>query len=196
MCSTTHTDLMKFFKKHPFGNARKDQHFCSSSLEDILSSAEMYGANEKELEHMKDWYVNYFDYRSGAKCCWNLIDRLTGEWKGLAESRQRRYGLYIPEDKESDKWIDDCENEVFRRMILADHIPYDCGAIEFGGLDDICRTILDFTETMMDRDAKVGNLYEDHNDVYWALHSLKLMGESGELNPDTFGMAECKCFKA
>ena len=48
---------------------------------------------------------------------------------------------------------------------------------------------------MMDRDAKVGNLYEDHNDVYWALGALKLMGERGELNPDTIGIAECKCFK-
>jgi hypothetical protein len=196
MSSTTHTDLMKFFKKHPFGGAKKDQHFCHSSLEDLLSRAEMYGANEKELELMKHWYVNYFDYRSGAECCWNLIDRLTGEWKGLADSRQRHYGLYIPEDKESDKWIDDCENEVFRRMILADHIPHCCDAIEFGGLDNICRTILEFSETMMERGAKVGDLYEDHNDMFWALDALNLMAKRGELDPHSWGTAECQCFKA
>ena len=121
MSSITHENLMEHFKSLPFEGVKDGEHFCNSKLEDILSTSRLYGANEKELEKMKEWYNNYFNYRSGADCCWNLIDRLTGKWKGLAELRLRHYGLNIPETQ-SDKLIDDFENEVFRRMILTKHI--------------------------------------------------------------------------
>ena len=197
MSSTTHDDLMKYFRSRPFGGAKDGKHFCYSPLDEILSGAkDWFGANDLELEKMKEWYTNYDDYISGADSCYELTDRLKGIWKGSVDARHRHFGIGMREDNEYDKLVDKFENEVFRKMILTDHIPWlPCDSLEFGALDNICQTILDFTNTMKKSGAKVGNLYTDHNNVYWALHSLNLMGQRGELDPDIIGMGECHCFK-
>ena len=51
------------------------------------------------------------------------------------------------------------------------------------------------TKSMKKREMKVGNLYRDHNDMYWTLHSLNLMGKRGDLDLDNIGIGECTCFK-
>jgi len=196
MSSTTHDDLMKYFRAHPFAcgfHLTKDGKYnCYSSLKDILSRAQEYGAKKIELDKMSEWYTKYKNDQG----CYEFTDRLKGIWKGSVDARHRHFGIDLREDNEYDKLVDNFENEVFRRMILAEHIPCCAsGGLEFGALDNICKTILDFTKSMKQREMKVGNLYRDHNDMYWALHSLNLMGKRGDLDPDYIGIGECACFK-
>ena len=117
MSSTTYDFLIKYFKSSPFGGAKKDEYFCNSPIEDILSRAkDWFDAKEIELEKMRDWYTNY----KNDEGCYELTDRLMGIWKGSVDARHRHFGIDLREDNEYDKLVDNFENEVFRKMIIAE----------------------------------------------------------------------------
>ena len=190
MSGTTHADLMKYFKLKPF-----DTNLCYSSCDELLDNAATYGANEKELEQMRIWYDAYYSYSDYNCDDFSLIDRLKGEWRGHAIGRVVHYGLKLKKSA-GDVKQDNFEDEVFRKMILADHRQHNpCNCIEFGALDDICETILRFSKKMKKRGAKVGDIYEDHKDLYDAMYYLNLMANRGELDPDLYYAGECRCFK-
>tara|TARA_Y100000389_G_C17468694_1_gene528178 strand:+ start:6081 stop:6497 length:417 start_codon:yes stop_codon:yes gene_type:complete len=118
MSSTTYDDLNKYFNSHPFQCAKKGEYFFKSSVEDILSTAEGLGAKEIELDKMKEWYTKY----KNDEGCYELTDRLKGIWKGSVDARYRHFGINLREDNEYDKLLDNFENEVFRKMIIAESL--------------------------------------------------------------------------